>query len=318
MDFARPARSPPGRRSCAPRASPGGSRAPRAASLRRPGRAACGRARRASRPRRAASPSASALVRTPCPCSARSGRRARRRPAPRPRRAFGRRRQDEVGGGDRRHLDMEVDAVEQRPRDLGLIIGGAARRARAGERRIAEMAAAARVHRRDQLDPRRKVTWVGAGDADLPVSSGWRSESSTALEFGKLVEEQHAEMGEADLARPDLEAAADQRRHRGAVMRRAERARRGSAPPSSSPATEAIIDTSSARTASAAAGSGQAGGEQRLAGAGRPTISRLWPPAAAISSARLALSWPLTWARSGPKPGARPRRARRRQHAACP
>ncbi len=32
---------------------------------------------------------------------------------------------------------------------------------------------------------------------------------------------------------------------------------------------------------------------------GGPTISRLWPPAAATSSARLAVSWPLMSARSG-------------------
>ncbi|MOA69901.1 hypothetical protein D3C78_1983810 [compost metagenome] len=31
---------------------------------------------------------------------------------------------------------------------------------------------------------------------------------------------------------------------------------------------------------------------------GSPTINRLWPPAAAISSARLAPVWPLTSARS--------------------
>jgi hypothetical protein len=58
-------------------------------------------------------------------------------------RAFGRRRQDEVGGGDAGHLDMEVDAVEQRPRNLRLVIGGAARGAGAGQSGIAEMAAAA-------------------------------------------------------------------------------------------------------------------------------------------------------------------------------
>ena len=62
---------------------------------------------------------------------------------------------------------MQVDAVEQRARHLGLIIGGAARRPAAGQRRIAEMSAAARVHRRDQLDPRREgYMAVGAGDAD--------------------------------------------------------------------------------------------------------------------------------------------------------
>ena len=31
---------------------------------------------------------------------------------------------------------------------------------------------------------------------------------------------------------------------------------------------------------------------------GGPIISKLWPPAAAISNARLALSWPLTSLRS--------------------
>src|SRR5712672_533931 len=33
---------------------------------------------------------------------------------------------------------------------------------------------------------------------------------------------------------------------------------------------------------------------------GGPIIKRLWPPAAAISSARFALSWPLTSLRSSP------------------
>jgi hypothetical protein len=41
-------------------------------------------------------------------------------------RAFGWRRQHHVGGGDRRHLDDEVDAVEQRPREAGLVLRHAA------------------------------------------------------------------------------------------------------------------------------------------------------------------------------------------------
>ena len=41
--------------------------------------------------------------------------------------AFGRRRQDQVGGGDGRHLDVQIDAVEQRPRQPALVVGGAAR-----------------------------------------------------------------------------------------------------------------------------------------------------------------------------------------------
>ena len=80
--------------------------------------------------------------------------RARRaRPVRRPRAAFRRRRQDQVGGGNRRHLDMEVDTVEQRAGQPRLIVGGAARirAALAGEARLAGAAAAARVHRGDEL-----------------------------------------------------------------------------------------------------------------------------------------------------------------------
>jgi len=43
------------------------------------------------------------------------------------------------------------------------------------------------------------------------------------IEFGKLVEEQHAEMGERRFAWPRLRAAADKSRHARRVMRRAER-----------------------------------------------------------------------------------------------
>ena len=67
-----------------------------------------------------------------------------------------------------------------------------------------------------------------------------------------------------------------------------------SAPPSISPATEAIIDTSSS---SAGVSGGRIVGSRAasidLPAPGGPIISRLWPPAAATSSARLALSWPL-------------------------
>ena len=58
-------------------------------------------------------------------------------------RAFRRRRQDQVGGGDGGHLAVKIDAIEKRSRHLGLIIGGAARCPGASERGIAEMAASA-------------------------------------------------------------------------------------------------------------------------------------------------------------------------------
>ena len=81
--------------------------------------------------------------------------RARARRAPPPRRALARRRQRQVGGRHRRHVDMQVDAVEQRPGDARLVVLGAFGRAPAGQRGIVEIAAAARIHRRDELHARR-------------------------------------------------------------------------------------------------------------------------------------------------------------------
>ena len=39
---------------------------------------------------------------------------------------------------------------------------------------------------------------------------------------------------------------------------------------------------------------------------GGPTMAMLWPPAAAISRARLAFSWPFTSAKSGASPASAP------------
>jgi hypothetical protein len=66
---------------------------------------------------------------------------------------------------------------------------------------------------------------VGAGDLDLAGLERLAQRiEHRALEFGQFVEEQHAEMGEADLAGPHLEAAADQSGHRRAMVRRTKRA----------------------------------------------------------------------------------------------
>ncbi len=46
-------------------------------------------------------------------------------------RAFGGRRQGKICGADRRHIDVEIDAIEQRSGDLALIVGAAAWRAAA-------------------------------------------------------------------------------------------------------------------------------------------------------------------------------------------
>jgi len=110
-------------------------------------------------------------------------------------------------------------------------------------------------------------------------------------------------MRERDFARSRAQAAADQRWHRGEWCGERNGRRLVSAPPSISPATEAIIDTSSN---SAGNNGGRIEGSRAasidLPAPGGPTISRLWPPAAATSSARLALSWPLMSARSSGTP----------------
>ena len=74
-------------------------------------------------------------------------------------------------------------------------------------------------------------------------------------------------------------------------------------PSVSSPAIEAIIEISrSSRGESGGRIEGRRAASMDLPAPGGPTISMLWPPAAAISSARLALSWPLMSFRSGMSP----------------
>ena len=145
--------------------------------------------------------------------------------------ALGRRRQDQVGGRDRRHLDAQVDAVEQRSGDPRLVLRHAARvrPAPAGVARFESLAAAARVHRRDQLEARRVGDpVVGPGDHHRP---GFHRLAQAVEhlrgEFGQLVQEQHPAMGEGDLPGPGAEPATHERRHRGGMVRLPERAAAG-------------------------------------------------------------------------------------------
>ena len=90
---------------------------------------------------------------------------------------------------------------------------------------VAEVAAGARVHGGDQHDARREgQRHEPAADGDLAVLERLaQALERREAELGELVEEQHAEMGEAHLARARRAAAADQPRRRDGVMRRAER-----------------------------------------------------------------------------------------------
>lgn len=135
-------------------------------------------------------------------------------------RAFGGRREGKVGSRYGIHLDMEVDPIKQGPRDLGLVIRRTARRPTAAERGIAEMTTPARVHRRNELHPRREGNVrIGAGHSHFTGFQrlAQRIEHDT-LEFGQFIEEQDAEMCQADLSRSDFQPAACQRRHRSRVM----------------------------------------------------------------------------------------------------
>jgi hypothetical protein len=106
---------------------------------------------------------------------------------------------------------------------------------------------------------------VGAGDRDFAgLDRLTQAVQSLGLEFGKLIEKQDALMGERNLAR---------------------------APPARSPAIEWISDTSSSsRGVNGGKIDGSRAKSMDLPARGGPLKRRLWPPAAAISRARLALS----------------------------
>src|SRR5690349_24432908 len=77
----------------------------------------------------------------------------------------------------------------------------------------------------DQLKRRRKARTAGRPrDEDLAVLQGLPKRLERGpLELGELVEQEHAAMREARLARAEARSAADDRRGRRAVVRRAER-----------------------------------------------------------------------------------------------
>ena len=173
------------------------------------------------------------------------------------------------------HRDGEIEAIEQRARELLAIRREPLRRARALDGRIAARAARAHVHRPDELEASREERVApDARDRDHAVLERLPQRlENGARELGQLVEEQHAAMGERHLARSRARTAADDRRRGRSVVRRAKRRHRTRArvPGGSRPATEWIRVTSSA---SARVSGGRIPGkparEHRLAGARRP------------------------------------------------
>jgi len=119
------------------------------------------------------------------------------------------------------HLDVQVDAVQQRAAELALVARHLVGRAAAAALCTAPEAAGAGVHGRNQLEARRKLRAVrGAGDGDAAglqrLAQGLQR---AAAEFGEFVQEQCAVVGQGDLTGLGRRAPADQGHGAGRVVR---------------------------------------------------------------------------------------------------
>ena len=176
----------------------------------RPARPARDRARRAAAARRRAS--AARRRRRRAPARARAAAHGRRAPA-RGRGASLAGRPGELGPRGRGTASDEIEAVEQRAREPLAVPLDALRRCTRTRAAGSPRAPHGQrfMSRRAGSAPGRRARPPTRATATTPSSSGWRSASSTgALELGQLVEEEHAAMREARLAR----AAAPRRRRR--------------------------------------------------------------------------------------------------------
>jgi hypothetical protein len=135
-------------------------------------------------------------------------------------RAFAGGRLQQFRRAERRHFDVQVDAIEQRPAQLALVTRDLLRRAAAGPLR-SEPAAGTRIHRGHQLEARGKFGPArGAGNGDAARLQGLaQGFEGRAREFRQFIEEQDAMVGQRNLARPRRRAATDQRHRAGGVMR---------------------------------------------------------------------------------------------------
>jgi hypothetical protein len=166
------------------------------------------------------------------------------------------------------------------------------------------VAAAARVHRRDELKPGRiDDAVVGPCDRDFAGFERLaQAVQNLRLAFRQFVEKQNAMMGQRDFAWPRPCSTADKCRHRGRMMRCAEGPSIGERA-----AREIPRDGMDQRNLEEFTRYERRQNRRQAAridfpAPGGPFNKRLWPPAAAISRARLALSWPLMSRRSGCAP----------------
>ena len=136
-----------------------------------------------------------------------------------------------------RHLHMQVDAVHQRTRNAPHITVHRPRRTGALLRRVVVIAARAGIHRRHERKIRRVFDVVsGPRNHDLLLLQRLPQHfEHAAPEFGQLIEEQHAVVGQRHLARPGRLPAADHGDLRSRMMRSAKR------PPGHQPARHARL-----------------------------------------------------------------------------
>src|SRR5262245_47426470 len=131
----------------------------------------------------------------------------------------------EILVADRRHLDLNIDAIEEWARYARAITLNLQRRADAFFLRIGEKAAGARVHGRDQHDGRGIINRAkGAGDGDVAVFQRLPHDlEHVAPELWQFVEEQNAVVGKGDFPRLWDGSAADEPGIGNRVVRRAKR-----------------------------------------------------------------------------------------------
>ena len=204
--------------------------------------------------------------------------------------------------------DLQVDPVEQRTGEPAQVAAPGQRRALA--RGVAgRLRARARVGGEHQLHPGRVVGAApGPGQADPAVLQRLAQRVQRAgAELGRLVEEQHAAMGQRERARPGQPgAAADQRRHgRGVVWRLERRPAEQPAVRRQQPRRSSAPRSPPARRRRPARGriEGRRWASMVLPAPGGPNRARWCPPAAATSRARRPRSWPDHVGQVGPGAG---------------
>ena len=132
----------------------------------------------------------------------------------------------------RRHLDLQVDAVQQRARNTSHITVHRTRRAGALFGRVVVIPAGTGIHGRYEGEIGRIFHAVSRPrNHDLLILQRLPQHfEHAASEFGQLVEEQHSVVRQRHLARLGRLSAADQRHLRSHVMRRTERTLREQSP----------------------------------------------------------------------------------------